>query len=544
LKFFLAFCLFFNIIIYKEISKNNFIVDWVERVTLKIKKVEIKKNKLEETIIYQLINNDSFLKECVAFIDPSFYTNVYLKKIIEQIRMYWDKYKKAPKKDIFDLFKDYSEYLEEDEKDLILCYLHKITKKKKVVNNKYLVDKATTYFKEKRIELLKERMENASAEQAEALISGYRKITKDSMEVISLFDEKRVRSAFEKKDEENSFTLTGDVGRLIGPMSKGEVYAFMGRQKSGKSWFFLELAVGLVLQKFNTLFISFEMDEEKTLLRLASFLKGRPVKKVEDEKKHTNIMLPVFDCLLNQTNTCTRQERTCNVGLFNEKGQQYSFGYHPKEYVTCTACKDTVFFKPSSWFILKRKKYLMKDEAIKYFKKFKNHYGRGRLDFKQFSSFTTMEQVKTFLSNVRYYHDISYDAILIDYGNKMAGDKKLPMPYQKREIWEGCKSLAEKQGVIVINASQVSPTKKEGDVSGKDWADSSAAQDICSTAWCLNQTVDEKEMRRMRLRVIAKRHGVFNESDEALVLQEFSIGRALLNSYVPSFHRNKKRKGE
>ena len=71
--------------------------------------------------------------------------------------------------------------------------------------------------------------------------------------------------------------------KLFGGFNRGELNIFAGGSGAGKSLFLQNLAVNWALAGLNTVYISFELTEQLTAMRLDAMMTNIPTKKVIPE---------------------------------------------------------------------------------------------------------------------------------------------------------------------------------------------------------------------------------------------------------------------
>lgn len=151
------------------------------RKKFKLRKCE---SDREKQILINAITNTEFLQQIQPFNYELFQTS-YASKVIDWVQEYYEKYNRAPNKDIQNLFSENKTYLKETEESLIETFLQNLSNKyaeqEEPVNTQYALDQAREYFRERDL-IVKLDMANLLAERgdfdkAEELIKDYKNTT-------------------------------------------------------------------------------------------------------------------------------------------------------------------------------------------------------------------------------------------------------------------------------------------------------------------------------------------------------------------------------
>ena len=117
---------------------------------------------------------------------------------------------------------------------------------------------------------------------AESSVANFNQVRLPESKGIDLFkDLDRIKEILQNRDLETIFEFRGELGRIMNPCCRGELLAFAGPEKRGKSWWLQEIGMISVLGGFNVAHFSLEMLEAQMITRQLQYLTGQPVSKRE-----------------------------------------------------------------------------------------------------------------------------------------------------------------------------------------------------------------------------------------------------------------------
>lgn len=498
--------------------------------------------RIEREIITGLIIDGDYLRKTLPLIREEYFSLSFARIVAGWCQEYFERYSKAPGRDIQDIFEHQLDSgLDSGQAGLIEHFLSDLSDKyeeSEGINWEYLLDKTEKFFRRRALEGLRKDISTAVSrnqiEIAESLVGEFERPSTASLKGIDPFtDLEAIAEAFEKEEHgEILFRLAGDLGKLIGGFERGSLIAILGLMKAGKTWWLQEIALQGLFAGLNVLFVSLEMSQKQMIRRIYHRLTGLP----SGRWANRDILVPVFDCLKNQTDECGKRRRTCDERLLTSKNKKPLFDNAPEDYLPCSACRGEKDFQPDSWFRVLQRDELTTERAIKKAKAIIRTKIRGR-KFKllSFPSGTlTIEHLKLELSNLEYYEGFVPDMIVTDYADKFkAKNTKQDYRHQLNEIWEDHKALAQEYHCGVFTASQGNTARTGKKIKQGDWAEDIRKLALIDVAFALNQTPTEKQAGVMRIPVIAHRHEDFDLLQETIVLQSLKIG----NPCLDSFHR-------
>ena len=207
-----------------------------------------------------------------------------------------------------DIFESNSHYLDDNDVEMIEILLADLDNKydEGEINLKYWTDEAKEYFRSRELEITINNIsvlkEKGDLEGAEKEIEGFKRVSLDIDQsvIINPGDLEQQERIYEKREKEdrNFFQLPGDLGKYLGNQKRGDVVAYYGPAKRGKTFTLINQWKHGVLSKRKTLFWSIEMTDTECLPRVnKSFY---PMINSEPGI----YKFPVFDCVHNQTGDC------------------------------------------------------------------------------------------------------------------------------------------------------------------------------------------------------------------------------------------------
>ncbi len=207
---------------------------------------------IEKRIITGIITNDNFCSKMQKMAVPKFFKIDYAKTIFEWASDYYRSYKKAPGKEIRNIFAVEQDRIKEADAELIRSFLADISAayakgEYEKANFDLLSEHAKDYCRERSLELAIERIQGhlsrGKLDEAESEMRSYNKITKGLSEWFNPLDPQNIKQVFEEDKENILFRLPGPLGEMAGDFERDWLIAFMAPMKRGKSWILQEFAV-------------------------------------------------------------------------------------------------------------------------------------------------------------------------------------------------------------------------------------------------------------------------------------------------------------
>jgi len=309
----------------------------------------------------------------------------------------------------------------------------------------------------------------------------------------------------------------------------------MGREKIGKTWLLIEIAMRANRSGCNVAFFQAgDMTENQYILRQSIYLTKRPHKK----KYCTNVWIPVLDCEYNQFDECDKEERECLTGVFekeeeiNYESLQMAFRNSP-EYRVCRNCKD---MKGTPWLVPNPPTNpLTWKEAYRAARRWKRKY-RKQFRLSTYANETlSVSEIKAMLDVWERNEEFIPDVIIIDYADLLTSDPDIRgLDFRNRQniIWQRLRALSQQRHCLVITATQAAASaygKKL--LSMSDFSEDKRKYAHVTAMYGLNQTDEEKRIGIMRINQIVVREDDFLTSKPVHVLQRLQIGKPVLESY-------------
>ena len=450
----------------------------VNQRTMKIKRKKID-NSGERNLLTGLIVSGAFINSIIPVLDLNLLKSPWSRTVASWCIQYYKKYKEAPGKTIQDIFLAEEENVENA--DLISSFLENLSENYEgSFNYKYAYENAEKFLKIKRVEKLKADIINAltndDVSKAEQVIGNFKKIEKPLAFGVDILDEQTIINA-QNEDEEVLFRLPGAVGQLLGNFCREDFVCISAPMKRGKTFWLMYFAVKAMLSNLKVLYLNSEMKESKMIKRLYRNFLG-------EVDKSKIILVPYFDA--NEIKYKKVQKNGMTI-----------------------------------------KKMIKKAKAIK--KMFK----AGGFRLMSFPTNSLNSQIiKTHLDNLENYEGFIPDVIIDDYM-----DIHAPEPFSPREVrhqidfsWKAARGLAQERKCLYISATQGSRATFSRDQQQEDITEDIRKLAHVTMMIALNQTKEEKKNQVMRVGVLAERDDEFHVEDEVVILQQFAMSKAIIDS--------------
>lgn len=490
--------------------------------------------KAEQDLLIGMITSDAFLKGVQSIFTPSLLQIPWAKIVANWCMGYFRQYEKAPGRMIEDIFTAEKSKLDETQEDLIAEFLTNLSEqheKEGSFNAQYKLDQSELYLKTRSLEELASSIKAVSAAgnitEAEALVANYKRVARPVTRGVDvLSDKEAIINAFEYEDE-TLFQLPGDLGKMLGPFPTDDLIAVVGPGKRGKSFWIDLMCNRSMLSGLNTLLIDLEMNQSQRMRRLHQFYLG--------EAKHPGeYYVPMFDCILNQTNECTKFGRVCGVGAMDKQGHLLGPEDVPDSYIPCTVCRGT---KEYQWTVWKKKVQKQGATWRRALRKSQNviKLARGgRLWLANFpAGSVTLSDIRVFLDNLEHYDGFVPRVIGIDYLDYLAasgsyGEKR----HKIDEVWSGTRGLAQERHCRIFTASHTTADTFDRRIKQKDLSELKAKANHVAKMFALNQTEMEKRQGVMQIGTLFDRHEDFDLIEQTVVLEARNVGKVYLDSYT------------
>jgi hypothetical protein len=465
---------------------------------------------------------------------------------------YYDRYGKAPFRDIESIYekkikklnKDIAQEIEEDIlPDLSEEYEHS------TFNVDALLDDTKEYFLEKSItqhtEYIQGLLNEGKVTEAEKEALNFQKTFDFDIDDIDLSDEsvlKEVESAFSKKTKP-LFTFPRQLGKLVNDQLVRDAFvAFMGREKVGKTWNLMEMAMRANQQGSNVAFFQAgDMTKDQQLRRIGIY----DAKKSDSPEYCGKMWEPIRDCVFNQLDTCDKYERTCDFGIFDDKDTEWlkddltltEMIERHKDNPDYSPCTDCPQYWNNKWGAVWIKQVDVGEDPITE-KEVKDRFKKifiGKQPFKLSShpnKTLSISTIKSKLSKWKSKDNFIPDVIIIDYADIMISDNRALKNERdiQNDIWKDLRGLSQEQHCLVITATQAdAKSYKAKWLQLENFSEDKRKYAHATVMYGQNKMPWEEEIGIMRLNEIVKREG--KKKPPVTILQNLQRGRPFLGSY-------------
>ncbi len=443
----------------------------------------------ERALITNMIVNDRFCREIVPVFRPALLQTGYAREVSGWVLEYWGQYKKAPGRDIQNIYQHKRKSLRDDEEaDNIAEFLRRLSaeyESKDVHNVDYAVQLAVHYLKTRSLEVLREQIDGALAEgnplKGEQYLSTYTRVEPPMGEGVSVLrDPDKIITAF-MEEEDVLFQFPGAFGEVAGWQCRGDFMSFLAPMKRGKTfmlWYTAEIAAHA---GHRVVFFTLEMTERQMVRRAWQSLTGQP-------RKEVNVTIPSF-----------QEEDGGRWGLLWKKEKRKAADLQSIE---------------------------------KFQKTLRRRFRTGDVKIVSLPAYSaSVEDLSAHIDNMGYYDGYVPDVVIVDYADLVAPSRGFRGDYRHQldDTWKKLRRMAQERNCLVVTASQA-----EKSSFNEDLTETHVAEDIRKLAHVtsmigLNRTKAEEERGLMRVNQLAIRDGR-RVIQQALLLQCLEIGRACLDS--------------
>jgi hypothetical protein len=454
-------------------------------------KVTEKKTDLttERLIVTGLIVSEDFTKTIRPIFKSDLLNSTFAKTVSGWCISYYDEYGTVPNRTIEDLYNAKEHSLDDNTAIAIEKFLDSISKEydRTKFNYKYYCKVSEKYLRSQNLKSLYNRgrayLNNDQLEKAEIELNSFDQVRIIESEGFDLFrDAESFRTLLDSLEKNVVFRFKGEVGRIISDSSRGELFAFSGPEKRGKSWWLMEIAVSGLLDGCNVIIFSLELTYDQYKMRLGMYLTGRPSK-----YKHLNCEIPYL-----------------------KRGNEIAYRKSEKPLL--------------DGFTIEKKIKSLKPMAR-----------TGTLKLVCWPPGThSISDINSHLSMLEASDGFIADIIIIDHGDRLKPLRHLnEVRHGIDAIWEDMKGLAMERFALVASAthSKIETTKKritQATASAEDKRKSGHVDRLIG----LNQTAEEKKAGLMRLNNLYDRVDESASHIDVVVLQQLKIGRVYLDSYI------------
>lgn len=497
--------------------------------------------------------------------NPMLLESPELRTVAKWCTEYYEKYGRAPDRDIESIYVEHTDsgrlskadarYIEE-----LLAGLSDEYGRDSQFNTPYLYDKTVQYFKAQELHQHNQEVQAliqlGRVQEAEDMARNYRPTIRDDTDTgIDLSSDealKRVERAFDQT-RQHVVTYPGALGDMWNPhLTRGSFFSLLAPEKRGKSMLMMEIALRATRQKANVAYFEAgDMTEAQVLRRMCVYI----AKQGDNEASCRERFRPVGDCVFNQLDLCSREDRNCDHGVFDVSLREFdtqmasfvniealkeAFTEHP-EYEPCKAygCHKR---RGTPWLTkVDRTRPLTVDDAKKHMARFFKRY-RRRFKFVTYPAGTlTVTEMRRALDDWERYDGFVPDVIIVDYADLLSADDGQVKDFRHRQdhVWKSLRALSQERHALLITATQAdAESYKKGRLSISNFSEDKRKLAHVTAQFGLNHDPQgrEKRLGLLRINEIVVREAFFSADNEVVVLQDLSINRPYLESYQLKHH--------
>ena len=511
---------------------------------------------IERRIVTGMIVSDEFLKKITRIWRDDLLEVPELYRFAKWCLEYYEKYKKAPEKDIEGIFYERVETEQIPKSDAV--FMEKVLEtistefgRGDKFNVAYLYDRTIAYLREREIETYIEEVQAAKdrgGEDIERIIKSFKPKTVEASRGLDVGSDAGLASL--ERAFSNTFVKVleypGEFGKMVNPLLVQDGFvAFMGPEKRGKSWFLLDAAMRTLRQRSNVaMFQAGDMTEAQTLRRIGIYIAQRS----DDERNCEPYWRSVGDCVKNQFDDCTRKDRNCTFGVYDipdtefvERRNEFesmtnlskkaaeSPDYHPCSSYACRERVPTMFVtrepdrQPLTGLMARKR-------AAHFFTEYKRRfklatYAAGTL---------SCDEINSCLDEWESEDDFIPNLIIVDYADIMT-DPEREFRHRQDAIWKGLRGISQQRHALLITATQADAASyKQNRVGASNFSEDKRKLAHVTGMLGLGQSPDgrEKELGIMRINMIVARETFYPPDQDVVVLQDLRRGKPFTDSYI------------
>jgi replicative DNA helicase len=290
------------------------------------------------------------------------------------------------------------------------------------------------------------------------------------------------------QEDEILFTLPGVLKDTVGPFKRGDLSAVIAPPKGKKSFLLLFIAEQALWAGLRVAFFSLEMRKPQIIRRAWQAWNGQPINK-------GYVMIPRFEL----------------ISGGGQPGDELYAVENDKK------LKDGIDLSNV-------------DELQDRIRK---RFGGGDIRFVALPAFSaTIDDIVAHIDNLTWYDNFAPDLVLIDYADIVKPSKSAGTEYRHQldSIWKGLRALAQSRNIHVCTASQTNRAGMRGDVELEHVAEDMRKLAHVSLLLAINSKPEEREINVLRVKTLLNRDDSVVDGNEAVVLNQFAIGKFYLDS--------------
>lgn len=393
---------------------------------------------------------------------------------------HYNKYGKPPGRMIEHRFDRFAEHGEKDTVKLIQRFLSSISseyKRKGDLNHEYIVDLAAEHFNQaaaKKVkDIVEQELDNGKIREAVNAIKSFDEIDLGPGGTVNvLFDEEAIRRVFAEK-RDSLIKYPGALGQFFGrTLCRDSFVAFVGPEKSGKSFWLLDIGWRAMIQRLNVAYyVIGDMSEDQVHARLIERASKRPIIHTERDEW---VSVP----------TAIERDKKDRFATVLTKDRQYKDDLDWREAVE--ACRKVTLEE------IKSKEPKLKLKC----------FPAGSIDANGVKS--SIEQY------VRggWFPDVA----VVDYADNLAGtDSRIDVRHQIGTTWRDLRSISQIYHCLLVTATQTNAKAYNSWIIGPEHFSESKVKNAQVTGMIgINQMDEEMEADITRLNWVERRSEAFS----------------------------------
>jgi hypothetical protein len=516
---------------------------------------------IERRIITGLIVSQEYIERVQKFWNPALLESPELKAVAQWCINYFKTYQKPPDVHIQDLYmealkggrlsKADATYIEE-----LLTSLSEEYGRDTQFNTAYLYDQTIKYFKSQELSQhqreVKALIDAGRVDEAEKLTTSFVPTTFRAAGIGLELSSEEALDAIDIAFKSAFIPVVaypGALGNLWNEhLIRGGFVALLAPEKRGKSFLMMEIALRAARQKANVAyFVAGDMTEPQVLRRICVYIS----QKSDREKYCQERFRPVGDCVFNQLDLCTREDRNCDHGIFtvdpdsffqqikdfiNMETLKKKFDefpdYEPCDSHGCNRRKGSVWLKK-----IKKTKPLNPTQAKTALKEFFKKWKRKFKLVTHPAGTLTVSEMREILDTWERIDGFVPDVIVVDYADLLSADDGRVSEFRHRQdyVWKSLRALSQERHVLLVTATQAdADSYKKTKLDMSNFSEDKRKMSHVTSQYGLNQDPHgrEKKLGILRINEIIVREGDFSNDHEVTVLQDLAVGRSFLESFV------------
>jgi|GEM_PF-822903 len=518
---------------------------------------------IERKIIIGLITSNEYIKQIYSVFNPMLLQSNTARILARWALEYYETYQKAINKEIETIYHKKvregmdEELAEEIEQDILPDLSKEFVEQK--FDTEFMINETFNYLKAQQLQQLSDQINNVlegsgstekKLDEAEELQREFKPISFFKDESVDLSKKsalKRIREAF-KAATEPIIKWPKQLGKFWNSsFVRGAFLSLLATEKRGKTFWLLEIAMTAIKQGLKVAFFQAgDMNEAEQLKRIGVYL----TKRNNLEEYCGEHYQSVRDCIKNQDDTCSKDERQCDFSPFDDsqideidalKIDDLIDAYEMSPtYSPCHNCRQYQTDKLGAPWVKKIKKVspitsidvekIVQKQFIDKNKQFKlSTHANGTL---------SVDIAEGILDNWEASEGFVPDIIIFDYVDIMITSLRMEFRHQENQKWKELRRLsqtprAEKLPLVISPTQADAAAYKLHRLKLDNFSEDKRKYGHVTAMWGLNQDPNgrEKGIGLMRINEMIKREGFFDNNNEVTVLQDLWQGRPFTGSY-------------